>query len=101
MFAPRPRHTALVFLIILTAFAESSAAQPLNFVFILADDLGWRDLGCFGSTFYETPNLDALAGRGMRFTSAYSACQVCSPTRASIQSGKYPARLRTTDYFGG
>ena len=77
------------------------AAEPLNFVFILADDLGQRDLGCYGSTFYETPHIDALAESGVRFTSAYAACPVCSPTRASIQSGKYPARLRTTDYFGG
>lgn len=78
-----------------------AAEPPLNFVFILADDLGQRDLGCYGSTFYETPNLDALAASGMRFISAYSACQVCSPTRASIQTGKYPARLQTTNYFGG
>jgi len=83
------------------ACIDRSAAEPLNFVFILADDLGQRDLACYGSTFYETPNLDALAASGMRFTSAYSACQVCSPTRASIQTGKYPARLHTTDYFGG
>ncbi len=71
-----------------------------NFVFFLVDDLGWKDLGCYGSTFYETPNVDRLAAGGMRFTSAYAACPVCSPTRASIMTGKYPARLRTTDYFG-
>ncbi|MBN1505941.1 MAG: sulfatase [Sedimentisphaerales bacterium] len=71
-----------------------------NFVFFLVDDLGWRDLGCFGSTFYETPNVDRLAAQGMRFTNAYAACPVCSPTRASVMTGKYPARLRTTDYFG-
>jgi len=69
-------------------------------VFFLVDDLGWKDLGCFGSTFYETPNVDRLAATGMRFTSAYAACPVCSPTRASIMTGKYPARLRTTDFFG-
>jgi len=80
--------------------AEKAAVQRPNFVFILVDDLGWRDLGCFGSTFYETPNLDRLAGEGVRFTSAYAACPVCSPTRASIMTGKYPARLGTTDYFG-
>jgi arylsulfatase A-like enzyme len=74
--------------------------KPLNFLFILVDDLGWRDLGCFGSTFYETPHIDRLAGRGMRFTNAYAACPVCSPTRASIVSGKYPARLAATDWFG-
>jgi arylsulfatase A-like enzyme len=71
-----------------------------NFVFFLADDLGWTDLGCFGSTFYETPHIDRLARQSMRFTNAYAACPVCSPTRASIMTGKYPARLNTTDYFG-
>ena len=71
-----------------------------SFVFFLVDDLGWRDLGCFGSTFYETPNIDRLATQGMRFTNAYAACPVCSPTRASIMTGKYPVRLGTTDYFG-
>jgi arylsulfatase A-like enzyme len=75
-------------------------APKLNFVFILVDDLGWRDLGCFGSTFYETPNVDCLAAQGMRFTNAYAACPVCSPTRASIMTGKYPARMGTTDWFG-
>ncbi len=71
-----------------------------NFVFILVDDLGWRDTTCYGSNFYETPNVDRLARQGMRFTDAYAACPVCSPTRASIMTGKYPARLHTTDYFG-
>jgi arylsulfatase A-like enzyme len=94
-------HTAIVICVLAAASTCFGADKPLNFVFILADDLGQRDLGCYGSTFYETPRLDALAAGGMRFTSAYSACQVCSPTRASIQTGKYPARLHTTDYFGG
>jgi arylsulfatase A-like enzyme len=70
--------------------------EPLNFVFILADDLGWRDLGCYGSRFYETPNIDRLAAEGMRFTNAYAAAPLCSPTRASIMTGKYPARLGFT-----
>ena len=70
-----------------------------NVVFILVDDLGWTDLGCFGSSFYETPNIDRLASTGMRFTSAYAACPVCSPTRASIMTGKYPQRLNITDYI--
>jgi len=77
----------------------AAAANPPNIVFILADDLGWRDLGCYGSVFYETPNLDALAASGMRFTQGYAACPVCSPTRASILTGKYPVRVRVTDYI--
>jgi arylsulfatase A-like enzyme len=70
-----------------------------NFVFILIDDLGWRDLSCFGSGFYETPDLDHLAVQGMTFTDAYAACPVCSPTRASILTGKYPATLGVTDWI--
>ena len=72
-----------------------------NFVFFLLDDMGWKDLGCFGSPFYETPNIDRLAAQGMRFTNAYAACPVCSPTRASIMTGKYPARLHLTNYIPG
>lgn len=76
----------------------TAAAQPLrpNIVFILADDLGWRDVGCFGSTFYETPHIDRLAARGVRLTQAYAASPLCSPTRASIMTGLYPARLGIT-----
>jgi len=77
------------------------SSQKPNFVFILVDDLGWMDIGANNpKTFYETPNIDGLSATGMRFTNAYAACPVCSPTRASILSGKYPARLHTTDYFG-
>lgn len=72
-----------------------------NIVFILMDDLGWRDIGCYGSSFYETPNLDKLARDGMRFTDAYASCPVCSPTRASAMTGKYPARVGITNYIGG
>ena len=67
-----------------------------NIVLILADDMGWRNLGCCGSTFYKTPHLDALARQGMRFTNAYAAAAMCSPTRASLMTGKYPARLHLT-----
>lgn len=70
-------------------------------MFILADDLGWTDLSSFGSQFYETPNIDRLAQQGTRFTNAYAACPVCSPTRASIMTGKYPARLGITNYLPG
>jgi len=75
--------------------------RKLNFVFFLIDDMGWKDLGCYGSTFHETPNIDRLASEGMRFTDAYAACPVCSPTRASIMAGKYPARLGITQWIGG
>ena len=80
--------------------ARAAPPRRPSFIFILVDDLGWRDLGCYGSTFYETPNVDRLARTGMRFTDAYAACPVCSPTRASIMAGKYPARMGTTDWFG-
>ena len=83
------------------AAESSSAPKTPNIIFILADDLGWADLGCYGSTFHETPNLDRLAASGMRFTSAYAACCVCSPTRVSILTGKYPARLGLTDWLPG
>ena len=70
-----------------------------NIIFILIDDMGWRDLACYGSPFYETPNIDRLAAKGMRFTQAYAACPVCSPTRASILTGKYPAELGITNWI--
>lgn len=76
--------------------AEPAAARRPNLVFILADDLGWRDLGCFGSSFYQTPHLDALAKRGLVFRQAYAANPLCSPTRASILTGLYPARIGIT-----
>jgi arylsulfatase A-like enzyme len=78
-----------------------TAERPWNVVFILIDDMGWTDLSCYGSTFYRTPNIDRLAKEGMRFTNAYAACPVCSPTRASILTGKYPARLHITDWIPG
>ena len=83
------------------ARAEGSGAQKPSFVFILLDDMGWKDLACCGSTFHETPNIDGLAAEGMKFTNAYAACPVCSPTRASILTGRYPARLHLTDWIPG
>ncbi len=83
------------------ASCHAAEAKRPNFVFILIDDLGWADVGCFGSTYYQTPNIDRLAAQGMRFTDAYAACAVCSPTRASIMTGKYPARLHLTDWIPG
>ena len=90
-------------LLALTVVLSSSIAQakPPNIVFFLVDDLGWSDVGSFRSTFYETPNIDRLAADGVRFTNAYAACHVCSPTRASILTGKYPARLNLTDWLNG
>ncbi len=75
-------------------------AEKPNIVFFLVDDLGQRDLGCYGSTFYETPNVDRLARQGAKLTNGYAACPVCSPTRASIMTGKYPQRTGVTDYIG-
>lgn len=75
--------------------------QPFNVVFILIDDMGWTDTAGFGSTFYETPYLDQLMQESMRFTSGYAACPVCSPTRASILTGKTPALLKQTDWIPG
>ena len=80
--------------------AGNKKAKP-NIVFFLVDDLGWRDVGCYGSSFYETPRIDRLAGEGVRFSQAYAACHVCSPTRASILTGKYPARINLTDWLTG
>jgi arylsulfatase A len=70
-----------------------------NFIIINVDDLGWMDLTCYGSRYYETPHIDRLAVQGMRFTDAYAACAVCSPTRAAIMTGRYPARLGLTDWI--
>ncbi len=84
------------------ATSPADAARPPNVVFFLADDLGWSDTTLYGKTsFYETPNIERLAKEGVRFSQAYAACHVCSPTRASIMSGKYPARLHLTDWLSG
>ena len=76
-------------------------ARPPNIVLVLIDDYGWADTGSYGSTYYRTPNIDALARRGMRFTDAYAAAPVCSPTRAALLTGKHPARLHLTDWLPG
>jgi arylsulfatase A-like enzyme len=82
--------------------ALHAAESKPNIVFILADDMGYMDVGCFNpKTFYETPNIDSLAKRGMRFTQGYAACCVCSPTRGSIMTGKYPPRFGITDFIPG
>ncbi len=91
----------VVLLAVLAAGSRSLAQRKPNVVFFLVDDLGQRDVGCYGSRFYETPAIDALAKDGMLFRNAYSTCHVCSPSRASILTGKYPARLGLTDWLGG
>lgn len=90
---------SLLFLVQMTAFGQSAPAKP-NIIFIMADDLGWGELGCYGNTFNETPNLDKLAADGIRFTHAYAAAPLCSPTRASLMTGQVPARVRITDFLG-
>ena len=83
------------------AVADEPDDSATNFVFFLVDDLGWADVGCFGSTFHETPNIDRLAASGMKFTNAYAASPVCSPTRASIMTGRHPVRVDITDWIPG
>jgi arylsulfatase A-like enzyme len=96
------RFVSFFFLLTLLASPRvARASDKPNVVLILADDLGWTDLACFGSDFYETPHIDRLAREGMKFTQSYSACTVCSPTRAALLTGKYPARLHVTDWIPG
>jgi len=80
--------------------AANKPVKKPNVLFILADDFGYHDMSSMGSKFYETPNIDKIAGQGMVFTNGYAACQVCSPSRASIMSGKFPARHGITDWIG-
>lgn len=93
--------TLLVMLSLLLFSCKSQKDTYPNVLFILVDDLGWKDLGSYGSEFYDTPNLDSLAARGIRFTNAYSASPVCSPTRAAIMTGKHPVRVGITDWIPG
>ena len=95
------RAICLLGVLSISTVAQAAADRPLNIIFILVDDMGWTDLGVMGSDLYETPNIDRLAAEGTRFTQAYSACTVCSPTRAAILTGKYPARLHLTDWIHG
>ncbi len=90
---------AAVAYVTLVAIGVCADDKP-NIVFVLADDLGQYDVGCYGGTFYETPHLDRLAAEGARFTDAYAACPVCSPTRASLMTGQWPQRTGVTDYIG-
>jgi arylsulfatase A-like enzyme len=96
---PRTLFTLLFSLAIVSAV--SAQEQRLNVVLIVADDLGGADLGCYGSRYHYTPSLDRLASEGVRFTQGYAASPVCSPTRAALMTGKYPARLQLTDWLPG
>lgn len=83
-----------------TFFALSaSATDKPNVLFILVDDLGWKDIGCYGDEFHKTPNIDSLAANGMRFTNAYAACPICGPSRAAIMTGKFPSTSGFVDNF--
>ncbi len=87
--------------VFITATPALIAIKQTNFIFFLVDDMGWADIGANGSTFHETPNIDRLAKSGMRFTQGYAAGSVCSPTRASIMTGKHPVRVDITDWIPG
>jgi arylsulfatase A len=86
--------------LVCTCVVQAQERRP-NIVFFLVDDLGPDELVCYASKFHETPNIDALASRGMRFTNAYSGSTLCSPSRASILTGRHPARLHLTDWIPG
>ncbi|NQU53300.1 MAG: sulfatase [Bacteroidetes bacterium] len=92
----------IFFLITLSLFSCKTEKKQPNFVFILVDDLGWADVKCnFPESFYDTPNIDRLAENGVRFTNAYAANPVCSPTRAALMTGKHPNRVNITDWIPG
>ncbi len=95
------RNVILLLTALISVQATASPEGKRNFVFLLVDDLGWADTGCYGSTFYETPHIDRLAASGTRFTQAYAAGSVCSPTRASILTGRHPVRVDITDWIPG
>ena len=87
------------YVVSILAITNSLQAERPNIIFILADDLGWSELGCYGNRFNETPHIDRLAKRGIRYTNAYSSAPVCSPYRAALLTGQYPARIGILDYL--
>lgn len=93
--------TVLALVLTCSPRAGAAASRPPNILFILADDLGCPPVGGYGNGYYQTPNIDRLAREGLRFTDAYAACGVCSPTRSAIMTGKYPARTHITDFIAG
>lgn len=95
------KQAILLLLLIFHLMQGIQAQSKPNIIFILADDLGYTDLGCYGNPYNETPHIDALAKGGIRFTQAYAASTVCSPSRAAILTGKHPARLKLTNFING
>jgi len=97
------RYQLILFALLCPAslLAADRTPHPPNVIFLLVDDWGWTDAGCYGSDLYETPHIDQLAADGMKFTNAYAACTVCSPTRASVMTGMYPGRTNVTDFIPG
>ena len=100
MVSPVTLLTALLLVPPMTLHAANAPAGKPNIILILADDLGWSDLGCYGTDLHETPHLDRLAQQGVRFTDAY-AMSVCTPSRAALLTGKHAARLRMTIWSEG
>lgn len=97
----RPVQIPMIFLSLIAMTMNSAIAEKPNFLIFLVDDMGWVDPECYGNPFHETPHINRLAQQGMKFTDAYAACPVCSPTRASIMTGRYPASLNLTDFIPG
>ena len=93
--------TALVNTVFVSPVLANQNSSKPNVVIVVIDDMGWEQLGCYGSSFYKSPNIDKLAESGVRFTNAYASAPVCSPTRAAVMTGKYPARLHLTDFIPG
>ena len=97
-----PKTLSVILIVSLALIQRSEAAERLqapNILFILVDDMGWRDLACYGHQIHETPHIDRLASQGMRFTDAYAACPICAPSRAAIMTGKLPSRTGYVDNF--
>ncbi len=88
-----------LFVLLIPAPSVLAGEDRFNVVVVLVDDMGWMDLSCQGSAYYETPNIDQLAKEGVRFTNGYAACHVCSPTRAAYMTGRHPARIGITDWI--
>ena len=97
----RPTRLNLAAVCLLAFPFVCAAGEKPNIVVIMADDLGWRDLHCYGNPQLDTPALDQLAAEGMRFTNGYAAAPVCTPTRAAMMTGQSPARLRITNHAPG